>query len=94
MKKAALWLKRSGRSLEIARWEFLFEGGSKEQVISYLSAFQNDDGGFGHGLEPDFWSPQSSPMATWSAGQILPEIGATFEDEIVQKMLAYLLGTS
>lgn len=88
------WLRRYARPLELARWEYLFEGGSKKRVIQYLSAFQNRDGGFGHGVEPDFWNPHSSPMATWAAGQILVEINASPTEEIVRNLLAYLVQTS
>lgn len=88
--KTCTWMKRNARPLEAARWEYLFEAGSKENVLHYLSAFQNDDGGFGHGLEPDFWVPLSSPMATWAAAQILMEVNADAQDIIVQRLIAYL----
>ncbi|HKM42799.1 MAG TPA: hypothetical protein VJZ70_02300 [Limnochordia bacterium] len=93
MQRAKAWLMRYGRPLELARWEFFFEQGSKDTVIHYLQAFQNDDGGFGHGLEPDFWLPASSPMATWMAGQILVEVGASLKDSIVQHLVSYLINT-
>ncbi|MGG0720216.1 hypothetical protein ABE096_21935 [Robertmurraya massiliosenegalensis] len=92
--KSGAWIKRNARPLEAARWEYHFEGGSKESVIKSLSAFQNDDGGFGHGIEPDFWSPHSSPMATWAAGQILMEIDADKDGVIVKSMIDYLVNTN
>ncbi|WP_231597629.1 hypothetical protein [Bacillus sp. SA1-12] len=61
--------------------------------MNFLSAFQNEDGGFGHGIEPDFWSPHSSPMATWAAGQILMEIGADQNEKVVKSMISYLVNT-
>lgn len=93
MHRAEAWLKRYGRPLEAARWDFLFRGGSAERVLHYLSAFQNEDGGFGHGLEPDFWLPASSPMATWMAGQILVEVQAAAGESMVKSMLDYLIQT-
>lgn len=93
MDRAQAWLKRYGRPLELARWEFFFEKGSKDAVISCLQAFQNDDGGFGHGLEPDFWLPDSSPLASWMAGQILVEVGASLQDPIVERLVSYLMET-
>ena len=42
------------RPLEIACYNYHFEKGSANGVLKELSAFQNHDGGFGHGLEPDF----------------------------------------
>ncbi|WP_449621185.1 hypothetical protein [Robertmurraya sp. Marseille-Q9965] len=92
--KSSSWIKRNARPLEVARWEFNFEGGSKGKVIEYLSAFQNEDGGFGHGIEPDFWSPYSSPMATWAAGQILIEVDADKDEEVVKSMIEYLIKTN
>ncbi|MCR2821731.1 hypothetical protein [Lederbergia panacisoli] len=92
--RAEAWIKRNARPLEAARWEYLFEGGSSDNVIRYLSSYQNEDGGFGHGIEPDFWLPSSSPMSTWTAGQMLMEIGANEKAEIVEKMLMYLTNTA
>lgn len=92
--KSARWMKRHARPLEVARWEYEFEEGSQQNVINYLSAFQNEDGGFAHGLEPDFWVPRSNAMATWAAGRILIEVGARADQEIVQKMVKYLIDTS
>jgi len=93
MERAQAWLRRYGRPLEAALWDFHFDAGSKEEVIRCLSAFQNGDGGFGHGLEPDFWLPQSSPMASWMAGRILLDIDADPQEPIVQRLIHYLLTT-
>lgn len=102
MYRARAWLQRYGRPLEMALWEFYFERGTKEKVIRYLSAFQNKDGGFGHGLEPDFWLPSSSPMATWAAGQIVVEIRANpkevmsvpaVQHTLVRNLVSYLVNT-
>ena len=38
--------------------------GSAEAAMVALIAFQNPDGGFGHGLEPDMRSPASTAIAT------------------------------
>lgn len=91
--KSSSWVKRNARPLEAARWAYFFEGAPRDKVIQILSAFQNEDGGFGHGIEPDFWSPHSSPMATWAAGQILMEIGADANETIVKSMISYLTNT-
>ncbi|WP_036688198.1 hypothetical protein [Paucisalibacillus globulus] len=81
------------RELEIAQFEFFFGNGSKENVMEKLKKFQNADGGFGHGLEPDFWLPTSSPMATWAAGQILMELDVDKDVLMVKKMISYLVDT-
>ena len=89
--KTQAWIKRNARPLECARWEYLFENGSKKQVMEKLAAFQNSDGGFGHGLEPDFTMPHSSAIATWTACQILMEIEAERDDKIVTSTMDYLI---
>ena len=89
--KSSSWIKRNARPLETAMWEYFFEDHTKEHVIKYLSAFQNIDGGFGHGIEPDFWTPYSSPMATWAAGQILMDIGADKNEKIIKSLISYLV---
>ena len=91
--KARTYLYSSGRELEQARFEFHFANGSKEAVMEKLGHYQNDDGGLGKGLEPDFWLPLSSPMATWAAGQILYEIGAESNEQMVKSMISYLVNT-
>lgn len=93
VKKSSSWIKRNARPLEAARWEFQFEGAARDRVINCVAAFQNADGGFGHGIEPDFWSPYSSPMATWAAGQILIEIDAAPNEQVVKSMVTYLANT-
>ena len=49
--KARRFMYRSARPVELARWQYHFEQGSKENVLKALAAYQNEDGGFGHGLE-------------------------------------------
>ncbi len=55
------WIYRNARPLDLAIWQCLFEDGSQETVLSILSYYQNDDGGFGGPIEPDNWNPESSP---------------------------------
>lgn len=69
-----LWIYRNARQLELAIWQYNFENGSKEAVLSALAFYQNDDGGFGHALEADSWNPNSSPYTTLSAINILKDI--------------------
>ena len=85
------WMYRNARPLDIARWKYFFENGNKEDVLIALSAYQNPDGGFGHALEADSWNPNSSPIQTWCATEILYELEITNKDnEIVKGILSYL----
>lgn len=70
-----LWMYRNARQLDLALWQYHFEGGSKQAVLSALSFYQNEDGGFGHALEADSWNPNSSPYTTLAAINILKDIG-------------------
>lgn len=90
-KHARNFIYKNARPLDLTRWKYLFEGGRKEDVLTALAEYQNDDGGFGHALEPDCWNPDSSPIQTWVATEIITEIG--LEDKshpVVQGILRYL----
>ena len=43
----------NARTIEKVKWNYLFNNGSKEDIVSELVKYQNDDGGFGKGLEAD-----------------------------------------
>ncbi len=89
--KARKFMYRSARPIELARWQYHFENGSRENVMKALAVFQNEDGGFGHGLEADSMNPNSSPITTWNACMILKEIDwQEKEHPIVQGILHYL----
>lgn len=62
-----LWIYRNSRQLDLAMWQYEFENGNKDNVLSALSHYQNADGGFGNALEPDCWNPNSTPYTTLNA---------------------------
>lgn len=41
------FILRNARPIDLAVFKYYFENGSKEDVITALSAYQNPDGGFG-----------------------------------------------
>lgn len=67
-----LW--KNARLLERQRFAFLLEHGRPESVLEALLPYQNQDGGFGQGLEPDLRCPTSEPIPVWTALWILEEI--------------------
>lgn len=81
------------RPLDQARFRFHFEGGSAASVLAELAKFQNEDGGFGHALEPDLRAPASSVIATSQGCSILHEVAASADEAIVQGTIRYLLQT-
>lgn len=88
--KARKWICRNARPLDRERFRYLFENGSREAVLSALAEYQNEDGGLGHALEADCFNPNSSPIQTWAATEILHEIGLEEDHPIVRGILAYL----
>ena len=68
------YIKNNCDKLYKTLFEYYFLSGESSSVIDALKQYQNEDGGFGHGLEPDFLLPDSSPMATTIALQILNNI--------------------
>lgn len=76
MAAARRFIEHECEPLYLALFDFHFGSGTAEVVVEALTAYQNPDGGFGQGLEPDFLLPNSSPMATSIAFQIFDETGA------------------
>lgn len=79
-----------GRPLEQALYAWRFESGDAQAVFVALAAYQNPDGGFGHGLEPDLMMDDSSVLATSVALQKLRTLGAGADHPMVQGALAFL----
>lgn len=91
IEKSGAFIYRNARPLDLARWMYLFENGDRDSVLKILAAYQNEDGGFGHGLEPDCWTPDSSPVQTWTATEIIKETGLEdAEHPVIQVILKYL----
>lgn len=91
--RARQFLLTQARPLERALFEHRFEGAGTSGALAALSAFQNEDGGFGRALEPDLRSPSSSALATAIALQTLRELGRPAEERMVQRAVTYLLAT-
>lgn len=75
LEKMISYVKEKGRKLDYYLLLNLISNESyDEEIINELIEFQNDDGGFGHGLEPDAQTPSSSVLACDVAVEILDEI--------------------
>ncbi|MFB4421532.1 hypothetical protein C5F59_010605 [Streptomyces sp. QL37] len=68
-----VWL--TARVLEQRRFAHLFLGGGADPVETALAAYRNEDGGYGHALEPDLRGPVSQPLHTAHALSVLDSIG-------------------
>ncbi len=69
--KASNFIWKNGRLLERRVFEFVFLGGTKNNILNAIKAYQNDDGGFGHALEPDLRTPESQPLYTGFALRLM-----------------------
>ena len=88
---AKRFILKNSRPLDMARWNYLFENGSKEDVINILKTYQNTDGGFANALEPDCWNTNSTPLQTWAATQIIKEINLDDKNHpVIKGILNYL----
>ena len=91
--RARAFLLDRARPLERAAFEHEFEGGPAWPVFDALAAFQNPDGGFGHGLEPDARTGASGALATSVALHRLTEVRAPADHPMVRAAVAYLKAT-
>ena len=89
--RARRFLKTQARPLERALFEHRFEGAPADAVLAELAHFQDRNGGFGHGLEPDLRTPTSSALATGIGLRILKELGCTADHPLVGHTIHWLL---
>lgn len=92
-RRARHFLKTEARPLDRALFEHRFENAPAEHAITALARYQNDDGGFGHVLEPDVRTPTSSALATGIGLSILKELGCSPEHPQVTMAVQYLRDT-
>ena len=90
--KASSYVLSSSRALERNLYKYYFQDANPEKPLKELKNYQNPDGGFGHGLEPDLRLPASSPIATVMAfRQIeLVEEAMDMYSELVRSASTYL----
>ena len=91
--RAHTFLAQQARPLELAVFERTFLDGPTWRVIDELQAFQNPDGGFGHGLEPDALTPVSGALATSVALRRLAEVEAPGDHPVIVAAADYLRAT-
>jgi hypothetical protein len=83
------FIRREGRLLERRLFAARYEGAPAAGVADALRGYRNDDGGFGHGLEPDKRCPASLPIDVEVALQALVTAGTT-DEQLVSGACDYL----
>ena len=91
--RARNFVKTKARPVDAALFEYTFENGKPDTVWDALSTFVNEDGGFGHGVEPDCRLPDSSVLATSTAFPYLIQTDAPVDHPLVKNGIQYLLRT-
>ncbi|MEU1281782.1 hypothetical protein [Streptomyces sp. NPDC005805] len=91
--RAARFIWLTARVLEQRRFAYHFLGGGSEAVETALAAYLNEDGGYGHGLEPDLRGPVSQPLHTVHALRVLDSVGRCGGLR-VERLCRYLTGVS
>ncbi|MGD1980270.1 MAG: hypothetical protein PVK01_00705 [Flavobacteriaceae bacterium] len=87
--KARDFILVNARMIERRLFHFYFEQGSAEGVYHALYAYRNEDGGFGHGMEPDTASPESQPLFSVMALETLDEVGYLNKEIILEDFMPY-----
>jgi hypothetical protein len=89
IKRVKDFIYQNGRLLERTLFSYFFEDGSKETCINALKAYQNNDGGFGNGIEPDLLCPQSTAIGAETAMFILDLLDYR-ESEIINPLVEWI----
>lgn len=87
------FLDDHGYALGGAWVRHLWHDGPADAVIDALAAYQNDDGGFGKGLEVDIKAPVSNPFAARLAMQVLVSLNQPASGPVVDGLDRWLATT-
>ncbi|PUU93674.1 hypothetical protein [Halanaerobium sp.] len=84
-------LKEKARPIDRERFNFHFNNAGPEKLLAEIKKYQNEDGGFGQALEPDFRLPLSTPMATSIALRYLKNLDNTKPAQaLIKRAISYL----
>ncbi|MFC6887224.1 MULTISPECIES: hypothetical protein [Actinomadura] len=86
---AERFVRLNARLIDRHRFALHFRGGSAAPVLAALRPYENPDGGYGHGLEPDLRGEHSQPVPAQHALEFLHEAGAD-DDPAVGRVCDYL----
>jgi hypothetical protein len=87
--KAAEFMAAHARVVDRRVFQRLFQCGAPGSVRDAVAAYRNEDGGFGHGLEPDIRTAASQPAAVEMALRLMDLAGA-WDTELVAGAVGWL----
>lgn len=83
------WIQKNARPYEKAKWDFLFNCGSKDNILKEMLKYQNTDGGFGDGFEADIILPLSAAIPSAEAIFQAYDFGLDCTAQWFSKLLCY-----
>jgi hypothetical protein len=92
LEAATSYVHANARLLDRRRLEHL-RGAPARRVLDVLHLYRNDDGGFGHALEPDVRSPTSEPVSLFAALELFTELDA-LDDPAVADSVRWVASVS
>jgi hypothetical protein len=87
---AAEFMAGHARVLDRRVFQRLFQGGAPGPVRDAVAAYRNDDGGFGHALEPDLRTAASQPAAVEMALRIM-DVADAWDEHLVRDAIDWLV---
>ena len=93
LERALSFISERARRIDRTLARYWFDSGRPGDVLDAVAEFQNNDGGFGNAIEPDFRVKDSSPTATTVAFQYLRSVKAPAQHPTVIRGIKYLMDT-
>jgi hypothetical protein len=90
---AAEFMAGHARVLDRRVFQRLFQGGAPGPVRDAIAAYRNDDGGFGHALEPDLRTAASQPAAVEMALRIM-DVADAWDEHLVRGAIDWLVAVA
>ena len=91
--RARDFLEECSYPLGVTTIDHAWHGAPASTVLDALAAFQNDDGGFGRGLEVDIAAPASNPFAARLAMQVLLALDERPQGVLIDRLGKWLQHT-
>jgi len=89
--RAREFVNTKARPVDKALFAYTFGKGEPDAVWDAIDEFSNQDGGFGHGMEPDCRLPASSVLGTITAFPYLIQTNAPADHPLVRAGIQYLI---
>lgn len=83
------WMKSNARPYDLAKWNHLINGSSKDDIVTEMLKYQNADGGMGSGFEADVLCPLSAAIPTAEAIFQAYEYELDFDSNWMKRILSY-----